>query len=95
MSDFLQDNENRFGQAKKDFQNMTEQTTQYEKVNKHTRCRASKFTFGSAGRLIICPHCSRLTNVHHFSWSALQCGGCEAMVDKLCWLLADSHGEKR
>jgi len=24
MSDFLQDNENRFGQAKKDFQNMTE-----------------------------------------------------------------------
>lgn len=51
-----------------------------KKVNKHTR--ASK-----NGKHIYCPECNRPTKVHHFSWSAITCSECDAMIDKYDWLL--------
>lgn len=38
---------------------------------------------GKNGRMIQCPHCHHSERVWHFAWSALQCLGCDAMVDKL------------
>lgn len=51
-----------------------------KKVNKNTR--ASK-----NGKHIFCPECNRPTKVYHFSWSALTCSECDAMIDKYDWLL--------
>jgi len=51
-----------------------------KKVNKNTR--ASK-----NGKHIYCPECNKPTKVHHFSWSALTCSECDAMIEKYDWLL--------
>ena len=41
------------------------------------------------GKLVYCPHCGAQSRFFHFSWSALQCQSCEAMVEKPQWLLED------
>ena len=37
---------------------------------------------GVDGKQIICPLCDKSSTVYHFSWSALECGGCHSMVEK-------------
>ena len=49
-------------------------------VNKHTRA-------GRYGKTIVCPECNKVTAVFHFSWSALGCQECGAMVEKNEWRL--------
>ena len=49
-------------------------------VNKHTRA-------GYNGKVIICPECDSRARVFHFSWSALSCQECGAMVEKNQWRL--------
>ena len=49
-------------------------------VNKHTRA-------GMWGKQIVCPECNKVTAVFHFSWSALGCQECGAMVEKNEWRL--------
>ena len=51
------------------------------KVEKYTR--ASK----THGKTIVCPECNKVATVFHFSWSALGCQECGAMVDKYEWKL--------
>ena len=48
------------------------------KVNRYTRA-------GWNGRFIICPECNQGHFVYHFSWSALSCQHCNAMVEKNQW----------
>ena len=50
------------------------------KVNRYTRA-------GKDGKFIICPECNKVTTVYHFSWSALGCQECGAMVEKNQWRL--------
>tara|TARA_R110001592_G_scaffold263658_2_gene529021 strand:+ start:994 stop:1266 length:273 start_codon:yes stop_codon:yes gene_type:complete len=50
------------------------------RVNKYTRA-------GGEGKHIYCSNCNVKTKVYHFSWSALQCGGCKNMIDKYDYLL--------
>ena len=50
------------------------------KVNRYTRS-------GKDGKFIICPECKKVATVYHFSWSALSCGHCNAMVEKNEWRL--------
>ena len=50
------------------------------KVNKHTRA-------GKDGKIIVCPECNKVTTVYHFSWSALGCQECGAIVEKNQWRL--------
>ena len=50
-------------------------------VSKYTR--ASKYY----GKEIVCPRCDASTRVYHFSWSALGCQECGAMVEKNQWRL--------
>ena len=47
-------------------------------VNKHTRA-------GMWGKQIVCPDCNKVATVYHFSWSALSCQECGAMVEKNEW----------
>ena len=47
-------------------------------VNKHTRA-------GMWGKQIVCPDCNKVATVYHFSWSALSCQHCNAMVEKYQW----------
>ena len=51
------------------------------KVTKYTRA-------GNNGKEIICPFCDNKHRVYHFSWSALGCLKCNAMVDKYEWKLS-------
>ena len=51
-----------------------------KKVDRYTRA-------GFYGREIICPECSNVATVYHFSWSALSCQGCGAMVEKNQWTI--------
>ena len=46
-----------------------------KRVTKHTRAPRG-------GRLIRCPRCRFSTVVFHFSWSALGCSACNAMIEK-------------
>ena len=48
------------------------------RVNKYTRARKD-------GRFIICPKCHQGHFVFHFSWSALSCQNCDAMINKNQW----------
>ena len=48
------------------------------KVNRYTRS-------GQNGKFIICPECNQGAFVFHFSWSALSCQHCNAMVEKYQW----------
>lgn len=50
------------------------------KVNKNTRASGH-------GRKIYCPKCNAPSRVYHFSWSAIQCGTCDNMIDKYDWSL--------
>ena len=50
-------------------------------VTKYTRA-------GRQGKMIICPECDYNQFVYHFSWSALGCLKCNAMVDKYEWKLS-------
>ena len=56
--------------------------TMRNKVDRYTRA-------GNNGKVIICPECNNEARVFHFSWSALGCQDCNAMVDKYDWILAD------
>lgn len=49
-------------------------------VDKHTRAP-------QAGRLIVCPQCSKASRVYHFAWSALACINCGQMVSKKDFLI--------
>ena len=49
-------------------------------VNKYTRA-------GYQGKQIVCPQCNNNALVFHFSWCALGCLKCNAMVDKYEWRL--------
>ena len=55
-------------------------------VNKNTRA-------GRDGKQIICPSCDKTSTVYHFSWSALSCDCCGAMVDKTDWIV--NRGEEK
>ena len=48
------------------------------KVNRYTRA-------GQLGKFIVCPHYNQGATVFHFSWSALSCQHCNAMVEKYQW----------
>ena len=48
------------------------------KVNRYTRS-------GKDGKFIICPESNQGAFVFHFSWSALSCQHCNAMVEKNQW----------
>ena len=50
-------------------------------VNRYTRASRTH------GKFIICPHCNQGAFVFHFSWSALSCQECGAMVEKNQWRL--------
>lgn len=50
-------------------------------VSKRTRASA-------AGKMIYCPNCNGDAKVYHFSWSALVCKHCDAVVEKYEWRLA-------
>ena len=54
--------------------------SRYKSVNRYTRA-------GMWGKEIVCPHCDASTTVYHFSWSALSCQECGAMVEKNQWRL--------
>ena len=46
----------------------------------------SKFTrAGYNGKEIICPQCSQIATVFHFSWSKLVCNSCRESVCKYDW----------
>ena len=49
-------------------------------VDKYTRA-------GRYGKTIVCPECNKVATVYHFSWSALGCQECGAMVEKNEWRL--------
>ena len=49
-------------------------------VNRYTRA-------GKNGKVIVCPLCDSRARVFHFSWSALGCQECGAMVEKNQWRL--------
>ena len=49
-------------------------------VDKYTRARKD-------GKIIVCPECNKVATVYHFSWSALGCQECGAMVEKNQWRL--------
>ena len=51
-----------------------------KKVNRYTRA-------GQLGKFIVCPECNQGKTVFHFSWSALSCQHCGAMVEKNQWRL--------
>ena len=51
-------------------------------VNRNTRAPRE-------GREIICPKCNSVQRVYHFSWSALTCTKCKAVVDKNDWVALD------
>ena len=51
-----------------------------KRVDRYTRS-------GYGGREIICPMCDTVSTVYHFSWSALSCQECGAMVEKNQWRL--------
>ena len=51
-----------------------------KKVTKHTRA-------GKDGKIIQCPHCNKREKVFHFSFVALECVRCKAMVNKCEWKL--------
>ena len=39
------------------------------------------------GKLIYCPECGKGRRVFNFSWSALHCGSCSAVVTKYKWMI--------
>ena len=49
-------------------------------VNRYTRA-------GYQGRMIVCPNCSRIATVYHFSWSALTCQSCQQSINKSEWII--------
>jgi len=51
-----------------------------KKVNRYTRA-------GQLGKFIVCPKCNQGKTVFHFSWSALSCQHCDAIVEKNEWRL--------
>ena len=51
-------------------------------VNRNTRAPRE-------GREIICPKCPSEPRVDHFSWSAVTCTMCKAVVDKNDWVALD------
>ena len=53
--------------------------TYLQLVNKHTRA-------GNNGKMIICPCCSQIATVYHFSWSALTCQSCQQSINKYDWI---------
>jgi ribosomal protein S27E len=52
--------------------------TDWQPVTRFTRA-------SSNGKLIKCPHCGATHRTYHFSWIALSCSSCKAMVDKTDW----------
>ena len=56
----------------------------YKYVDRYTRA-------GYKGKLIICPKCNSMQGVFHFSWSALSCIDCKAMVNKYDWKIAGAN----
>jgi hypothetical protein len=54
------------------------QTEPMMKVNRYTRA-------GRKGKKIVCPVCTEIVNVYHFSWSILGCTSCHQMIDKCEW----------
>jgi ribosomal protein S27E len=49
-------------------------------VDRYTRA-------GFYGKKIVCPECGNVATVYHFSWSALSCQECGAMVEKNQWTI--------
>jgi len=64
-----------------------ENETLTRKVNKDSRANRGKYTTEAYGRPIVCPECNKVSNVFHFSWSALSCQHCDTMIDKYDWKL--------
>ena len=50
-----------------------------ENVNRNTRA-------GRNGKEITCPKCQTRARVYHFSWSALNCQGCDRVIEKQDYL---------
>ena len=55
-----------------------------DKIGKYPNHYYAKF---KDGKIIVCPECNKVTTVYHFSWSALGCQECGAMVEKNQWRL--------
>ena len=50
--------------------------------------KLSKY-YSKKAAFLKCPRCMAETHVGHFSWSALVCLSCGAMVNKEDWFLSD------
>jgi len=53
-------------------------TVSFKPITKHARA-------GKWGKHIMCPACSSITKVYHFSWSAIVCQQCDESIDKSLW----------
>ncbi len=49
-------------------------------VNRYTRA-------GYQGKQIVCPRCSQIATVYHFSWCALTCQSCQQSINKSEWIV--------
>ena len=49
-------------------------------VNRYTRA-------GYQGKQIVCPRCSQIATVYHFSWCALVCQSCQQSINKSEWIV--------
>lgn len=59
----------------------------FQRVDGHTRA-------GKRGKHLVCPHCCAVSPlVFHFSWEALGCVKCKAMVEKRFWIVAYVGGD--
>ncbi len=57
---------------------MISTTVSFKPITKHARA-------GKWGKHIMCPACSSITKVYHFSWSAIVCQQCDESIDKSLW----------
>ena len=49
-------------------------------------CLTTRSRMRRDGQRIECPHCGETSRVGHLAWSALQCTGCHALVEKIAWI---------
>ena len=58
-------------------------TVEFKPITKHARA-------GKRGKHILCPNCSSISKVYHFSWSAIQCHRCKEMIEKEHWWVSSN-----
>ena len=61
-----------------DFRNKTNKNSEDIYVTRYTRG-------GKNGKQLVCPECSNIIRIYHFSFSGLTCPQCKQSVDKYSW----------